>query len=413
MRTKRTMSAGMALLGLAAAACLSSPSASGAATTSKSTGSSTCSGTPATGTPLKFGSIISVTGPEPYLDVEQGLQAAVKCVNARGGLGGRPMSITVCDDQGVPADADACAKGFSGDIAVVGGISLGFSQSTFNILESEGIPVIGQQPVATADYVAKNSFPLFGGVDAQGAGLGRFLAQSKSKSVAAMTLSIPGGEAATQVLCASFKAWGSDAKCSPVPVDPTATSLGPNVTAATAGGTPGVIVGFLAQPQCPALQLAIANAGVKSPQYYTGSCLSSQLINEAGSAAEGSRYTSEVESPLVPANLSNPGVALFLNAMKKYAPSTDHETPVQVGFAAPFFIQSAVKAIGVSKFNSATLTKWIKSAKNQPVLGAPAAYTFGSQGSTTPQLGQSTIQIVERKGSSYINFGKPVDGLTR
>jgi branched-chain amino acid transport system substrate-binding protein len=384
----------------------STPASSGATTTASS-----CTGTPATGAPLKFGSIISVTGPSPFSDVKQGLEAAVSCLNARGGLDGRPMSLDICDDQAVPANADACAKSFKGMVAVVGGIGLGVTQSTFSILASEGLPVIGQVPLGTADYTAPNSFPLTGGVIGQGAAIGAELAKKGTKSVKVMSLSVPGGEVAGQTVCNSYAKLLPSGDCKTVPVDIAASSLDPNVAAATAGGTPGSIVGMVNNPQCPSLQTAIQNAGVNTTEYYTGSCLTTGLIGQAGSAATNSIYSTEMLSPLVPANASNPDVALFIAALKQYAPSADYSQTVQTNFAAPFFVAEAAKSIGADKLTGATLTSWIKAARDQHVLGATATYTFGSQGSQTPQLGQASVQFVQRTGSSYASVGTPVDGL--
>ncbi len=55
---------------------------------------------PATGEPIKVGLITSLTGPSasPGMSVQQGAQAQVDYLNANGGIGGRPIELTIEDD---------------------------------------------------------------------------------------------------------------------------------------------------------------------------------------------------------------------------------------------------------------------------------------------------------------------------
>ncbi|PKU24678.1 branched-chain amino acid ABC transporter substrate-binding protein [Telmatospirillum siberiense] len=62
--------------------------------------------------PIRFGVQAPITG--PYADEGQGIEKAVRLLaeqqNAKGGLLGRQIEVTVCDDEGKPSQAAICAR---------------------------------------------------------------------------------------------------------------------------------------------------------------------------------------------------------------------------------------------------------------------------------------------------------------
>jgi len=76
-----------------------------------------------TGKPIKIGvpytdGVVGLSFPQPALAA----QAAVKYINAHGGIGGRPVEADLCNDQGNPSKDSQCAVQFvdNGDVAVIG-----------------------------------------------------------------------------------------------------------------------------------------------------------------------------------------------------------------------------------------------------------------------------------------------------
>ena len=74
--------------------------------------------------PIKFGVQAPITG--PYAEEGQGIERAAKLLaeeqNAKGGLLGRQIEVTACDDEGKAAQAAICARQLTNDhvIAVIG-----------------------------------------------------------------------------------------------------------------------------------------------------------------------------------------------------------------------------------------------------------------------------------------------------
>jgi branched-chain amino acid transport system substrate-binding protein len=97
--------------GLLVAGCGSSSNSSNAATsassgTASAAGSPKCgsaSGKPATGAPIPVGAMVTATGGSDISGGGSGAQAYFKCLNANGGINGRPVSYTVVDDGLQPA----------------------------------------------------------------------------------------------------------------------------------------------------------------------------------------------------------------------------------------------------------------------------------------------------------------------
>src|SRR5258706_8434012 len=97
------------------------------AATSKDTGTTAAPAVKApTRTPIKAMTITSLNSQGPvYPNIAITAQAYEKWINARGGIGGRPLSVEVCDEHGKPTDAAACARKAVSDkvTAVVGSFS--------------------------------------------------------------------------------------------------------------------------------------------------------------------------------------------------------------------------------------------------------------------------------------------------
>ena len=77
------------------------------------------SGDAATGEPIKVGSIQSKTGPDDFSSSGQGAKAFFECVNANGGINGRPVEFLVEDDQWTPEVASQLGAKLVNDEAVV------------------------------------------------------------------------------------------------------------------------------------------------------------------------------------------------------------------------------------------------------------------------------------------------------
>ncbi len=93
-----------------------------------------------------------------------GAEAAVKYINAHGGIDGKKIDLDECIDDGSPAGSVNCANKFVDAHAVVydTGIDLG-SDSAIPILSSAGIPYVTEFPWGTVQRSSPDSFALGGG----------------------------------------------------------------------------------------------------------------------------------------------------------------------------------------------------------------------------------------------------------
>jgi ABC-type branched-subunit amino acid transport system substrate-binding protein len=143
--------AGLLALGLAISACGSSSSststtASSPASSTPSSSAPTTASTPS-GPPIKLGiyePIASNPAGNSYPDTLAAVKAAVRAINATGGIHGSSVEVDFCDPKEDPNVAAACARQFVNDhvVAVVGSFSAVDSTVT-PVLAAAKIPNVG------------------------------------------------------------------------------------------------------------------------------------------------------------------------------------------------------------------------------------------------------------------------------
>lgn len=119
-------------------------------------------------------------------------QAAVDRVNAAGGINGRKLQLTSCNDKYDPSEALRCAKKAVQEnaVAVIGSLSA-FGDQTGPVLAAKGIPNIGANGLVPSDYTSKLSYLLDPGVAAYTAApviLGKY---AGSKKIASFSVENP------------------------------------------------------------------------------------------------------------------------------------------------------------------------------------------------------------------------------
>ncbi len=77
-------------------------------------------GKAASGAPIEIGAVVGRTGPADFSGSAQAAAAFFKCVNANGGINGRPVHYDVEDDQWNPETASQVAAKLVNDTKVVG-----------------------------------------------------------------------------------------------------------------------------------------------------------------------------------------------------------------------------------------------------------------------------------------------------
>jgi ABC-type branched-subunit amino acid transport system substrate-binding protein len=150
--------ASLAILGLLATSC------GGGDSDSTSDEAATEETAPAlTGEPIKLMTVTTLNAAGPtYQNIANTAKAYESYVNARGGIGGRPIEVIVCDEQFDPAVAATCARQAVEEnvVAVVGSFTF-FAESIVPVIEKSSISWFGPCcPITPSELTSKYSFPI-------------------------------------------------------------------------------------------------------------------------------------------------------------------------------------------------------------------------------------------------------------
>jgi branched-chain amino acid transport system substrate-binding protein len=123
-------------------------------------------GKAATGQPVEIGAVVGKTGPADFSGSAQAAAAYFACVNANGGINGRPIHYSVEDDQWNPETAAQVAAKLVDDVKVVGLVgNSSFVECGANakFYDSNGLLVIAGVGVPRDCFHSKNIAPTNGG----------------------------------------------------------------------------------------------------------------------------------------------------------------------------------------------------------------------------------------------------------
>ncbi len=167
------MAALVAALALVAAACGSSDSDAGSTGSDAADSSDTDSDSAdsdsdsdseteaPTGEPLKVMTVTTLNAAGPtYENIANTANAYAEYINARGGIAGRPLEVTVCDEQFDPAVATTCAReAVEGDMVSVVGSFTFFAESIVPVIAESDITWFGACcPITPSELTSKHSF---------------------------------------------------------------------------------------------------------------------------------------------------------------------------------------------------------------------------------------------------------------
>ena len=170
MRLK-ALSLTLLIAAIIAAGCGSSSSSttsSSAAASSSSSATSSAASSKATGSPIKLSLIADMDFPPAGVSLatarpDEAAEAAIKAVDAAGGVKVDPLVLSVCDSKGNGNVANACARAAvsNGTVADIGGFS--FVGTPMEIMNAGKLPMIGRTPgFNPKEYSFPTVFPYFG-----------------------------------------------------------------------------------------------------------------------------------------------------------------------------------------------------------------------------------------------------------
>ncbi|GAA0828417.1 ABC transporter substrate-binding protein [Streptosporangium amethystogenes subsp. fukuiense] len=311
-----------------------------------------CSATPDDGAPaasataseaasLKLVGILTVSAPSVgFPDQAAAIEAAVSAVNDAGGIAGRKVELTVCNDQADPNVSAKCAQDAVGQgaIAVIGGLSVGGS-GMVPVLEQAGIPLLSH-PINPLEFASEISWPIPGGtpVSFSGAAIG-LVKTYGCKKVDAITQSLPSSIASADFADAGLKSLGMNLNAK-IAVPTTNADYGPPVAQVVSNGADCVV---LALPPGEAGK-AIAALGSGAPGVKVGlaaASLTQALIDQVGKAAEDVLLSDS----FLPVNSDEAGMVAFRDAMTKYKPDAKPTSAGVVVWSAVAAVKAAAESV--------------------------------------------------------------------
>lgn len=138
--------------GLATALAVSACGSGGSAKSSSSTGSAG---------PIKIMGLGTFQATVAYPEAVPAFKSEVSAINKAGGIKGRKLELSICNDQGSPEVAAKCARQATegGDVAVMGSYSVQ-AAAFLPVLESGHIPYVGADATQSVEGTSSVSFPL-------------------------------------------------------------------------------------------------------------------------------------------------------------------------------------------------------------------------------------------------------------
>jgi branched-chain amino acid transport system substrate-binding protein len=166
-------------------------------------------GKAASGEPIALGAVVGKTGPDDFSASALASQAYFKCVNANGGINGRPVELTIVDDQWNPEVAAQAAAKLVKDrkvLAMVGSSSFVECGVNAKLYSQEDVMVIAGVGVPRECFFAKNYVPVNAGPRVSATVVAMYAAQKyKAKKMVCVIPNIP---SLGNWACDGAKDWG-------------------------------------------------------------------------------------------------------------------------------------------------------------------------------------------------------------
>jgi ABC-type branched-subunit amino acid transport system substrate-binding protein len=332
------------------------------------------------------------------------IKAAIRALNARGGLNRRPVELVYCNDRNDAATGTACARRMvsSGVVAMVGGLSL-VDNAINAVIQEAGIPWIGLQPNTGETFNAKNQY-LLGGGSVMGFNVAVAYAGHQGWKVAALIADNPTGLALADGLKQIYtSSKGTSWNMTKVPA--TTADYAPLVAAA-GSGNPDAALTFLGLEQ--GNQFITAAEAQRPFKTYIRVGLNPKYAVELGTKATD-KVLNATNFPPLSSQSRFALVRQYLRDMRAEAKAGDKDVAGALGADGPFNGWHAAQVIErLSKqmrtITPKTLTAALNATKNMDFGGVIPAWTPNKPGPTGLARISNTAQFLigYRNGRPYL-----------
>jgi branched-chain amino acid transport system substrate-binding protein len=353
------------ILGLvvgAAFACMAGGSAS-AAGASCGAGA----GKAAAGEPIVIGGIVSITGPDNFSSSGLAAAAYFKCLNANGGINGRPVKYVMEDDAWNPEQASQVAAKLirdQGAVVLVGNMSFVDCGANQGIYEKEDIMVIAGVGVPRDCFFQKNYVPTNAGPRVSNTKAVIDLAQTypgKIKRIVCFAPNIPNvGEWSCGGAVGWIKRQGGDGKI--ITFDPGSLDATSLILEAMAFKPDAISVSTPKGMSIP-IFAAAEEQGLGDKVKWTGPA---SLYNLDFPHAVGPYWSGKttVDMELQPADAQTPDMKNWNAVMDQYGAKTDpRDTFSQAGYLAARLTAETMLKMDPAKIDRKSVTAALRAVK--------------------------------------------------
>ncbi|HVM65456.1 MAG TPA: ABC transporter substrate-binding protein, partial [Acidimicrobiales bacterium] len=139
-------------------ACSSGSAAKSGSAASGPTTAAPTTAAPLVGPPVKVMQIYDGSGPAATPEVTEGAQAAVKALNAYGGIGHHPVALVECNTDNDPNTAANCGRtAVAGDVVALVGSSTQYASEFLPDMVAHKIADLGAEPAGVGDFTSPAS----------------------------------------------------------------------------------------------------------------------------------------------------------------------------------------------------------------------------------------------------------------
>ena len=370
-------------------------SAAGAAT-----GSALGKPDPAKGTPVVVGMISDggsgTVGTAPL--VEQGAKMTVAWANAyKGGLGGHPIQLFICENLSTPAGGQDCANQMvQKHVVVVTEPFTGQGPTEVPTIVKAGIPYMTLSGSTTQETTTNGAYSLTGGLPGVLAADAAVAKAKGYKKFAMLTVNVPEAIQPAETLgVTAFK--NAKVGFKVIPVNLGTADITPQLESAVQWGAQAIgMTGDLTL--CTSFFQAYETLGLTLPRYVLSTCVDPSIIN---SSLDKVMAGSIISSPGV---TSSPDYATYAAITHKYAPSVNPSPNVSTnqsdGASAIWALINVMQGYS-GPVTAAGVNKQIRTAKNV-LLPLSDGATFTCNGKIIPSL-RSVCSVVTQIGTLKAN----------
>jgi branched-chain amino acid transport system substrate-binding protein len=353
-----------------------------------------------TGPDIKVGVIadlttVSVMG-NPSPEVVSAANAALDAINLAGGVNGSKIVLVPCDDKGDPNTATNCSRQFVSDgvVATVGD-NTPYGDKLNPVLQSAGIPRVGPLALSSAEYTAKNNYPLNGGAVVMFQGAAVNAGDNGHKNAFLVYTAGEGSSTLTGLVQSTYAAHGLTDKGS-VGIPTGAADLSPYVAKAMKSGADVVITSFGAATTQQFLQTSI-QLGAKYTIATIAEALDTQVIAAVGKdqpMVQGALLT----SPYPPVHdTAIPGVKQYQDELAARAATGDkhaeNNNVLNTWLAVHMFADVAKTISG--PVTAASVVKALDSAKDLDTYGLMPPWTPSQSGGMLARVSNGTAWFLK------------------